>query len=481
MRRYRKANDDIHAPEESKRRAARPGVHRRAGWIGAVAAVLAVVLAGGLFLWPGSPLTPAAHAAIVQAEYPELPPYPGGDGDWSESYQKKYEAWWDAVREQSAALRVLCPDGDGLEDFYAGTMAQYLSGGGTGNKVYSPLNIYMALAMLAEITDGDSRAQILSLLGVEDIAALRELSSALWNANYRADDSATSILASSLWLDEGLTYNGETLQRLADTYYASSYAGEMGSDKMNRAVQNWLNEQTGGLLKDAAESIRFDPDTVLALASTIYYKVRWHSEFREENNTSDVFHGAAGDVTATYMHKSGSNTYYYGEKFSAIQRGFTEGGSMWFILPDEGYTTDDLLRDPEAMAFLSSASARKSWEKNAYLIVDQSIPKFDVMAETDLTAGLKALGITDVFDPDRADFTPALQDAEGVAVSQAAHAARVTIDEEGCTAAAFTVIAAAGTAAPPEERVDFTLDRPFFFLIEGECGQPLFAGVVNQP
>ena len=31
------------------------------------------------------------------------------------------------------------------------------------------------------------------------------------------------------------------------------------------------------------------------------------------------------------------------------------------------------------------------------------------------------------------------------------------------------------------ETVDFTLDRPFLFVITGIDGAPLFAGVVNQP
>ncbi len=29
---------------------------------------------------------------------------------------------------------------------------------------------------------------------------------------------------------------------------------------------------------------------------------------------------------------------------------------------------------------------------------------------------------------------------------------------------------------PPEEEVDFTLDRPFLFVITGEDGLPLFVG-----
>jgi len=73
------------------------------------------------------------------------------------------------------------------------------------------------------------------------------------------------------------------------------------------------------------------------------------------------------------------------------------------------------------------------------------------------------------------------EDMEEIYLSQAKHDARVTIDEEGCTAVAYTVLAAAGAGMLPEEEVDFVLDRPFLFAITGVDRLPLFVGVVNQP
>ena len=85
-----------------------------------------------------------------------------------------------------------------------------------------------------------------------------------------------------------------------------------------------------------------------------------------------------------------------------------------------------------------------------------------------------------MFDPDISDFSPMTDDMDGIFVSQAQHGARVAIDEEGVSAAAYTVIANAGSAAPPDEEVDFTVDRPFIFVITNQDSLPLFTGVVNQ-
>ena len=178
------------------------------------------------------------------------------------------------------------------------------------------------------------------------------------------------------------------------------------------------------------------------------------------------------------MHQSDSQNYYWGEKFSAVGKPLRESGNMWFVLPDEGVSPEDLLQDEETMQFMLSGGA--DWSNSSYVTVNLSVPKFDVSSDIQLQDGLKALGVTDVFDGAVSDFSPLCQDPAGIYLSTAQHAARVAIDEEGCTATAFTLMAAERMSMPPEEEVDFTLDRPFLFLITGQDGTILFAGVVNQ-
>ena len=63
-------------------------------------------------------------------------------------------------------------------------------------------------------------------------------------------------------------------------------------------------------------------------------------------------------------------------------------------------------------------------------------------------------------------------------MSKAEHAANLSIDEEGVTGAAYTDIGLCGAGMPPEEVVDFVLDRPFLFLVTSRDGSILFAGSV---
>ena len=82
---------------------------------------------------------------------------------------------------------------------------------------------------------------------------------------------------------------------------------------------------------------------------------------------------------------------------------------------------------------------------------------------------------------EKADFSPSLGNSGPAFVSSVNQATRVTVDEEGVKAASYIEMPTAGAAAPPEEIIDFTLDRPFLFVIASYSGLPLFAGVVNQP
>ena len=428
-------SDELVETADVKRR--RP---RRAWYVSAVAALLVVVIAVALFKPGGGAL------AIAEAAYHE------------------YERLPDGITTPDRCFEALT--------------AQFLSGAGEENAVLSPVNIYMALAMLAELTDGESRAQLLDLIGSQDIEAVREQAQAIWRACSMDVEEIQSVLASSVWLRDDLGYVQETMDTLANTYYASSYRGEMGSGEINRAIQSWLNEQTRGLLEEQAATIETNPLTVLLLATTIYYSAQWTDEFNEELNYTDVFHAPSGDVDAEYMYAGRFMEYYSGEGWGAVRLPLRGGNGMWFILPDEGVSVDALLQNEDVTRLMSAGEA----DGGEYARVYFSVPKFDIASQLDLTEGLMELGVTDVFDPDVSDFTPMTTDTDmPIYVSEATHAARVKIDEEGVEAAAFTVIIADGAAAEPEDEIYFTLDRPFLFAISSRDGLPLFTGVVNRP
>lgn len=449
-------------------------------WLGAVAAVLALVI---LFTSVGAPTTVQAAGLIAAPEYPQMAAFPleedftdaNGELDW-ESYLEAYNTWQNDLSAQREPH-----DGyaDNLQAYFQESIPVLLKDG-SKNTVCSPLNIYMALAMLAEVTGGSSRQQILDLLGADSIEAAREQAGQVWNAHYLDDGVSASILGNSLWLDESLHYNNSTVQALASDYYASVYQGVLGSEAVNESLRGWLDEQTGGLLKDQIQHVSLPADAVLALASTIYYRAKWSSEFYEGNNTEDLFYTPAGNRTVTYMNKALSyGPYYWGEDFGAVSLRLDDGSRMWLILPDEGKSVADVLESGEAMELV--LGGRSGYQKQKRMKINLSLPKFDITADGKINDQLKALGITDVFDDNAADFSAILPEDDAY-LSTVRHAARVKIDEKGVEAAAYTLMIVDATEAPVQtEEINFILNRPFVFVITSADDLPLFAGVVKEP
>ncbi len=488
---------------------------KRRVWIAVVAVILVAAVAAGVVLWPGGPfrhttvqkLDPIPGApdyrgsgkavALAAAQYPEMVPCPR-DTDYVVAGVLDYDRYSDARGKWAESVRALSSGRDYtglLDDYLSATAGQFLSGGEGENRVYSPLNLYMALAMLAETTGGESRDQLLALLGADSIEDVRSIAHDLWMDDYRDDGQTASILANSMWLND--TFDGrcvqETLDRLADDYYASAFSGEAGTPEYDQALRDWIDGQTHGLLKNYSRDLELDPLTVVALVSTLYYQAKWAHPFDPGNTSPGEFHAPAGDVTADLMHKNMDGQYYWAERFGAVCLPFEDYGyQMWVLLPDEGTAPEELISSGEAVDFLTTdwdtAGERDpetgvttySWGGSGYYDIRLTLPRFDISTGIDLTDGLKALGVTDVFDEDRADFTP-LTDLTPVYVSQAQHAARVIVEEEKVEAAAYTVIGVAGAAAPAGDTVAFTVDRPFLFAITGPTGLPLFLGAVNDP
>lgn len=463
---------------------------RKIYWLGAVAAVLvAAILVGTLYPLPSSPSVPGFFVPIgtensyqlsnlvAAPSYPQINPYPQlSNFQTDEAYMAAYEAWEKTQKEQYDQ-----PEGyaDSLTDFFRRSICNFLSG--EENRAYSPVNLYLALAMLTESAEGSSRQQLLDLLGVGSIDALQQQAGHIWNAHYANDGRSTLLLANSLWLDDAYGFRKDTVDTLAGSYYASVFHGDLGSDSMNQQLCSWLNANTGDLLTEQANNTKLPPDTVAALASTVYFSAQWDTKFFEGATANQVFHTPQGDVDADFMNQTYLNyPYYWDEDFGAICLGLSGDNNMWLILPDEEKTPQDLL---SSGAFLTMAQAPDKWEQTDLYEIQLCLPKFDISSQTDLVENMKALGVTDVFQAGTADLSGLIgSGADNPYIDKIDHAVRVAIDEEGCTAAAYTVIQAPSGGMPQErEKIDLTLNRPFLFLVTSRDNLPLFAGVVTNP
>ena len=359
--------------------------------------------------------------------------------------------------------------------------------------VMSPVNIFMALAMLAEITAGESRQEILNALGVKDIAGLRDQAAKIWGLCYRDDGREKTVLGNSIWLNNELSYRESTVQELAKDYYASAFRGEMGSDAYNTMLQKWLNEMTGGLLEDQVKNVELSSGTPLALFSTVLHETKWLAEFDPSDTKPGIFHSPGKDIEADFMYSPwASDAYLCAENYKFIYKS-TYQGNVWLFLPDEGTSVSDMMQEESFRNFLSQRFVYDNYfdynmgnpiEKTYNGItgritrVNLTVPKLDISFKQDLTSAMETLGIKTAFDLKKADYSP-ITDQPGVYLSQAEQGTRLIMDEEGVSAASYVEMLAGGALL--EDEIDLVFDRPFFILVTGHDEVPLFAGVVNEP
>ena len=420
---------------------------------------------------------PAGKATVLsKAVYPEMAPYPAlaEESTYMSDPVDPFDAWYDSVRSVRNQ-----PEGydEGFDKFFSASAPIFLADAGNENRVYSPLSLYMALAMTAEVSDGNTRQQLLDALSSRDIDTLRSHARSVWLANFMDDGASKSILANSMWTNRLKSYNPDTVKNVSDNYYASVFSGSPESDEYNEMFRNWINEQTDGLLSDNIQDHRMSPDMVLTLASTVNYSGKWAEAFDKERTAEGTFHAPDGDIQCDFLNGDMLTSFCRGENFAAVSLDIEGNGSVRLILPDDGVTVSELINDSRTMDYMMKRSV---YDDSIRACTHISLPAFDVSSETDLIDGMKKMGITDAFDANTADFSP-LCDGD-IAITKAEQASRVVIDEDGCKAASYTVIEMTeGFEEISPDEISITFDKPFIFEIVSETGMPVFTGIVNTP
>ena len=244
-------------------------------WLAAAASV--AVIAGIIINLPAFRNIPSVNNTSgvmkVVADYPKPVAQNLSAQEFMES--DEHWTWWTSYRESLEESEKLQA---GIDGYYFDLMGRMLVSEDE-NTVCSPLNTYIAFAMLAEVCDGNTRQQLLDMLGADNIRTLRKNISVLWESNYADTPTLKSLLANSIWLDNDIDYNDDTLNMLAKQYYASSFSGVPGSEEMDEELIKWTDDNTGGLLKDYTKNMHIQQDTVLEILSTIYFKASWTDRF----------------------------------------------------------------------------------------------------------------------------------------------------------------------------------------------------------
>jgi len=402
---------------------------------------------------------------------------------------------YDDINTKSAVAAPVYPEGFEFEDYdsrltiwdenlveegyinainsFAGKIAPIVLKGKTENAMISPISLQMALALAGSGANGTTQEEILTVLGVEKQGTdyLAEQNANLFRLLYLDNKVGQLKIANSLWLQKDIIFHDEYLKNAADNFYASLYQVDFAEEDTAKLMSKWIWENTNKVLKP---KLQLSPIQIMSIINTIYFKDEWTERFEEKDTAPSSFHLANGEETeCDYMNQTFAvHGYLKGDGFTSSTLGLKNNGSMVFILPDKGVSTDDLLATPEIIF----ESMKQENEKAGKVIFQ--IPKFSFGSDFALSDSLNTLGIKDAFNS-KADFSGI---TDGIAyISDIAQQTHIAIDEKGVEAAAFTQIMYCGAAMSNENIAEMILDRPFIFAITSNQGVILFMGVVNNP
>ena len=370
-------------------------------------------------------------------------------------------------------------------DRFGGELFTKLAATTEGNIVLSPYSVAVALTMTRAGAAGETRAQrnrVLHLEGIDADSGFNALDQALATRTGEVtgqDGKKLSVVlatANALWPQTGFPFATPFLDLLAAQYGAGLHVVDYQRDteRSRQTINDWVSDRTAKKIPELIPKDALDSLTRLVLTNAVYLKASWADPFEASATSPEAFTRLDGStVNASFMHQTESIGYATGAGWQTVELPYAGGKlALDVIVPDAGkFAAVAQTLDNGTAAFLGHIDRRA---------VHLSLPKFKFRTQAELVDTFRALGLTDLFDPGRADLS-AMTTADKLSVSHVLHEAFIDVNEKGTEAAAATAVVARATAAPSQPVV-LSVDRPFIIALRDlETNTLLFLGRVLDP
>ena len=211
----------------------------------------------------------------------------------------------------------------------------------------------------------------------------------------------------------------------------------MGEKIYDAAFQSWLNEQTCHVLEEVVSDLGFDQETTFSLCTVLYFESSWSLPFDKDKTYIDTFYSTNGERDATFMRKEeGGASVYLGEGFSPVIMDMQDGDYAVFVLPDSEKGIGEILQSEELFNFIFSGT---EWPITKRGKVTISIPQVDILAGTSLVDLFARLGVTDIFNPEKANFSNDIISDNAMKLAAADQYSRFIMNEDGVESASILV------------------------------------------
>ncbi|HLK41094.1 MAG TPA: serpin family protein [Polyangiaceae bacterium] len=351
------------------------------------------------------------------------------------------------------------------------------------NVVFSPLSVSSTLMMLGAGAAGETATQIQKLLHLP--APPANVASAYGALVCEDQTNGSSngdvlLVASSVWAQQGRQFSAPFLSTLQDAFGAPLHQVDLAGDPAVATgdIDTWVSQRTQSRIPELLQPGDLPAGTVLVLADAIYFEGQWSEAFDPSQTTLQPFTLSDGSqVMVPTM--SGSHLDVGAGSAQGVdvyELGYKDGAlAMDFLEPNSGSLADLEARlTPELLSSLLMGEGRGGCGRPGQF----KVPKFSLDRRSQLAPALASMGLTDLFDPAKADLT-GMDGQKDLFVGPVVHEATIQVDEQGTVAAAATGAVIEPPVCAP---MDVWINRPFLFLIRNtQNGDILFMGRVEDP
>ncbi|MDE7275102.1 MAG: serpin family protein [Lachnospiraceae bacterium] len=354
---------------------------------------------------------------------------------------------------------------------------------GDKNPVLSPVSAYLALSMAGCGADGATLDEFGNVLGDMEV-----FSDDMTNTFPQNGDTLKISIANSAWIDDEFLVEDAWLGTIKSLMGAEAFQTNLSTQEAMNCMNRWVFDKTNGMIDNMIES-PVDSMTRLVLFDAVYFKGKWETPFAAEHTyTEDFFtdraRSAAQQVDMMNL---------YMTNLDCIANEFAEG----VILPYQSDSDTSVNMALIALKPTGNDDIREMYGKLTVEVVRSmllsrqnervhlKLPKFEVTFDRELNKYLFDMGLTECFDPVKADFSQmgTTQSGMNLFISLVRQKAKIIVDEEGTEAAAVTEIDMrdGGVMFGSEPRALY-FDEPFLYMImDMDRELPLFIGILDDP
>ncbi|XP_044195961.1 leukocyte elastase inhibitor-like isoform X1 [Thunnus albacares] len=299
----------------------------------------------------------------------------------------------------------------------------------------------------------------------------------------KADAPYALSVANRLYGEQSYQFVEEFL-----TLTRKHYSAELESvDFINKSeaarlnINNWVEKNTQGKIKDLLTQDAVDSMTRLVLVNAIYFKGNWNKQFQESATRDAKFNlnkNQSKPVKMMYQKTKFPLTYIPEANCQILEMPYKgKELSMLIFLPNEMEDSSTGLEKMEKELTYDNFVEWTRPDMMDEIEVQVGLPRFKMEEKYDMKEVLMSMGMVDAFTI--SDFS-GMSPANNLVLSKVIHKAFVEVNEEGTEAAAASgAVMMLRCALRP---ASFIADHPFLFFIRHNPSMSiLFAGRYCSP